>query len=104
MRAKVQAVFLGIQENEFTDRKSGEVVKFKRATFNVRNSPETFQLGVPKDLDHSLLAPYADAFILVDFRYNEAARNFTGRVANVYSDLKSMESAPLLSQKESMEL
>lgn len=104
MRAKVTAVFLGIQENSFIDKKTGEKIEFKRATFNVRNSSETFELGIPKDLDTTFLNQYQDAYLLLDLRYNQASRNYTGRVVNVYPDEDTMNFAPMLSQSESQEL
>ena len=98
MRAKVEAVFIGMDENSFKDSRTGETVEYRRATFNVRDTFETFVLGVPKDVDATGLKQYKDAFVLVDFRFNSNNNSFKGRLAEVFPDAKSMSAAPLLSE------
>ena len=104
MRAKVEAVFLGLEESSFVDKKTGEVVDFRRATFNVRNTPDTFTLSVPKGVTVDRLVQYTDAFMIVDFRFNSANRTFKGHLVNVLADAKALSSAPLLSEEEAIEL
>lgn len=100
MRAKLEAVFLGINENEFKDAKTGELVRYRRATFNVRDTPETFVLGVPSDLDTKLLKQYSDSYLLVDFRFNSNNNTFKGRLVDIYPDSKAMASSPLFTADE----
>lgn len=100
MRAKLSAVYLGIQENEFVKKDTGEVIAYRRAKFSTRGTMETFVLAVPKDLDCSLLSDYADAHMLVDFRFDEKFGTFKGRLLNVYPDAKAMSAAGNLSQSE----
>lgn len=99
MRAKVEAVFIGLEQNTFTDSKTKEVVEYRRATFNVRGTSETFVLGVPKDVDASKLVQYTDSFLIVDFRYQQNQGSYKGRLVSVLSDAKSLASAPLFDQK-----
>ena len=100
MRAKLFAVCLGIDQNSFVKRDTGEVIEYRRAKFSTRGTTETFVLSVPKDLECSLLSEYADAHMLVEFRFDEKFGTFKGRLLNLFPDAKAMAAAPLLSQSE----
>lgn len=103
MRAKLSAVCLGIDQNSFVKRDTGEVIEYRRAKFSTRGTTETFVLSVPKDLECSLLSEYADAHMLVEFRFDEKYGTFKGRLLNLYPDVKAMVSASNLSQAEERE-
>lgn len=103
MRAKVKAVYLGSLCNDFKDKQTGEVISYRKAQFDVRGAMETFQLSVPKDLDCACLKEYQDAFLLVDFRYDDKFKNFKGRLVNVYPTEKAWLEASGLTQAEERE-
>ncbi|WP_302396357.1 hypothetical protein [Eggerthella sinensis] len=103
MRAKLSAVCLGIDENSFVKKDTGEVIEYRRAKFSTRGTTETFVLSVPKDVDCSSLSEYADAHMLVEFRFDEKYGTFKGRLLNLYPDAKAMAAASSLSQAEERE-
>ncbi len=44
MRAKVKAVCLSIEKNDFTKKGTGEVITYRRAKFSVRGTTEVKRL------------------------------------------------------------
>lgn len=103
MRAKLTAVCLGIEENSFVKKDTGEVISYRRAKFSTRGTTETFVLSVPQDFDTAMLSDYQDAHMLVDFRFDEKYGTFKGRLLNLYPDAKTMAAATTLSQQEERE-
>ena len=103
MRAKLSAVCLGVDENSFVKKDTGEVISYRRAKFSTRGPTETFVLAVPMDFDASALAEYSDAHMLVEFRFDEKYGTFKGRLLNLYPDAKTMAAATMHSQAEQRE-
>ena len=105
MRAKSVAVFLGLLENDFTNKDTGELVHYRKATFQNPDDPtDIFTVGVPADVDVSLLVQYAPCYLLLDFRFSQQYGNYRGRLVNVFPDFDAMAVAPALSQSEAAKL
>lgn len=100
MRAKLSAVCLGIEEKTFVKKDTGEVIAYRKAKFSTRGTTETFSLKVSLDFDVASLIEYQDAFLLVDFRFDDRYNAFTGRLVNLYPDAKSMAAASFRSRAE----
>ena len=103
MRAKLTAICLGIEENSFVKKDTGEIISYRRAKFSTRGTTETFVLSVPQDFDVALLSDYQDAHMLVDFRFDDRYGTFKGRLLNLYPDAKALAAASNLSQQEQRE-
>lgn len=103
MRAKLTGVYLGTLEKDFKDKQTGELITYRKAKFSTRGTMETFVLSLPMDFDASLLSDYQEAFMLVDFRFDEKYGTFKGRLLNLYPDAKAMAAASTLSQQEQRE-
>lgn len=79
MFAKVSAVYLGTTCNNFTDQKTGDVVEYRKSSFNVRGEAETFTLSLSKDMDVTYMLPYTEYVLEVDFRPQQNG-TFKGRL------------------------
>lgn len=105
MRAKSVAVFLGLLENDFTNKDTGELVHYRKATFQNPDDPtDIYTVGVPAGVDVSCLIQYAPCYLLLDFRFSQQYGNFRGRLVNVFPDADTMAYAPALTQAEAANL
>lgn len=100
MRAKVIGVFIGITEGEFKPDNSSDTIKFRNASFAVRNSAETFVLKVRADADMSHLRQFDDAYMLVDCRYDAKFKNYTCRIIQCFANEKELNAASYYTDDE----
>ena len=79
LKVEAKAVYIGANEGSFTGR-DGSEIHFRKAKFSIRDSADMFTLSVDKDCNLDALISYQDAYLLIDFSYNEKSAIWNGRL------------------------
>ena len=79
-----EAVYIGINEGSFKN-KNGEEIHYRKAKFSIRDSADVFALSVSQDCDISMLQPYEDASLIIDFNYSDKNGIWSGRLLSADS-------------------
>lgn len=74
-----EAVYIGVNEGSFKN-KNGEEIHFKKAKFSIRDSADVFAVSVSQDCDLSVLQPYEDADLVIDFNYSDKSGIWSARL------------------------
>lgn len=66
MKAEIFGIYNGVSESSFTDKSTGNEVKFRTVTLLDVDSPDTLTCGVEKDVDLSGLSRLDSATFICD--------------------------------------